>query len=152
VEQLINELNFTHWMWFVAALVFLGLEILVPGVLFLWLGIAATITGGIVFFMPDMSWEGQSVLFVILAIISVLAGRFYISNKGGIETDQGTLNRRGDALVGKNVIVTIAIKNGRGKVKVGDTLWTASGPDVDEGVEVNIKKVDGTLLIVEPVN
>ncbi|MCK5041176.1 MAG: NfeD family protein [Sphingomonadales bacterium] len=152
MEQLFNELNFTHWMWFIAALLFLGLEALAPGVVFLWLGIAAVVSGGVVFFMPDMTWEAQSVLFVILSVISVFSGRYYLSKKGGIETDQSHLNRRGDALVGKNVVVSIAIKNGKGKVKVGDTLWSASGPDADEGVEVHITKVDGTLLIVEPIN
>lgn len=150
MEQLINEMNFTHWMWFVAALVFLGLEALIPGVIFLWLGIAAGVMGGVVFFMPDMTWETQTVWFAILSLISLFSGRHYIKQKGGIETDQNTLNRRGDALVGKTVIVSVAFKNGQGKVKVGDTLWSASGPDVEKGTEVVIKDVDGTMLMVEP--
>lgn len=66
-----------------------------------------------------------------------------------LKTDQPELNRRGAQLVGMIVRVEEAIEHGRGKVRVGDTLWTAEGPDAPAGTEVRITSAQGTLLRVE---
>jgi membrane protein implicated in regulation of membrane protease activity len=41
------------------------------------------------------------------------------------------------------------IVNGRGKVRIDDTLWTVSGSDRGKGEWVKVTAVDGTRLIVE---
>jgi len=151
MENFFSELSFTHWTWFIAALVFLGLEILLPGVVFLWMGLAAVVLGGVVFFMPDITWEWQLINFGVLSIISVLAGRRFIRKQGDIPSEDETLNRRGDALVGTMVRVATEITDGRGKVKVGDTLWSARGPDMAEGSMARIEGLDGNTLIVVPI-
>ena len=43
MEQLFPFLG--NWVWFVAAGIFLLLELLSPGVFFIWLGVAAALTG-----------------------------------------------------------------------------------------------------------
>lgn len=149
MENFLNELNFTHWMWFVSMILFLGLEALLPGVIFLWLGIAASVLGFIVLALPEMTWEAQLVWFSVLSVISVFSGRYYLKRKGGITTEAHFLNRRGDALVGRTVTVSTPIKNGMGKVKVGDTQWTAEGADAKSGEQVIVTKVDGATLYVE---
>lgn len=68
-----------------------------------------------------------------------------------LKSDQPDLNRRGAQFVGLTVRVEEAIEHGRGKVRVGDTLWTAEGPDAPAGAEVRITAAQGTLLRVEPV-
>ncbi len=47
------------------------------------------------------------------------------------------------------VRVEEAIEHGRGKVRVGDTLWTAEGPDAPAGAQVRVASAQGTLLRVE---
>jgi len=145
----LNELNFTYWMWFVAMLVLLGLEMFAPGIVFLWLGIAAGIVGAYVYFDPLMTWESQLVLFAVLSIFSVLGGRHFVKTRG-IETEDNNLNRRGEALIGRTVMVAIEMKNGSGKVKVGDTLWSAEGPDMPEGTEAKVDAVRGIVLVISP--
>lgn len=66
-----------------------------------------------------------------------------------LKSDQPDLNRRGAQFVGLTVCVEEAIEHGRGKVRVGDTLWTAEGPDAPAGAEVRITAAQGTLLQVE---
>lgn len=66
-----------------------------------------------------------------------------------LRTDQPDLNRRPDQLVGRSVVVEEAIVHGRGKVRVGDTLWLVQGPDAPAGAEMRVTAADGVLLRVE---
>ena len=47
-------------------------------------------------------------------------------------------------------MVAEAIENGRGTVKIGDTLWRAEGPDAAQGARVKVTGTDGATLMVEP--
>ena len=40
------------------------------------------------------------------------------------------------------------INRGRGKVQVGDTVWTAEGPDMPAGARAKVTGVNGTVLVV----
>ena len=42
-----------------------------------------------------------------------------------------------------------AIDGGSGRVKVGDSVWTANGPDTPAGARVRIIGISGTKLKVE---
>ena len=67
------------------------------------------------------------------------------------KSDQPNLNRPAAQLVGRVLILAEAIEGGRGKVRVGDTLWPAEGPDAPEGAEVRVTAANGTVLVVERV-
>lgn len=149
MEKMLSDLNFTHWMWFVAMFIFLLLEMMAPGIVFLWLGIAAGVTGVLVLLFSDISWEMQTVIFTALSFLSVFMGRRYIKRTGDIPSDNEMLNKRGEAMIGRKVTVAIAIEDGRGKVKVGDSMWTAVGTDTPIGEMVTITAVNGTELTVE---
>jgi membrane protein implicated in regulation of membrane protease activity len=45
-------------------------------------------------------------------------------------------------------IVCEAIRNGEGKVRLGDGVWLAAGPDMPEGTPVVVDGVHGTKLHV----
>ncbi|MCJ9428875.1 NfeD family protein [Kordiimonas marina] len=152
MHHLLSDLEFTHWTWMIALAVFLGLEMAMPGIVFLWLAIASGVMAAVVFILPDMSWEWQMVWFSILSVISVFMGRQFIRKHGEIPSENENLNRRSAALVGRTVKVASAIQDGRGKVKVGDSLWTALGPDAAEGTKVVIKSATSTELHVEPAS
>ncbi len=143
-----------HWHWWIAAVLMFLLEMALPGVFFLWLGLAAAITGVLVF-AADLAgalpgWEVQAVVFAVLSVVSLT---FAWKRRGRIVVaeDHATLNRRGEELVGRVVVVAVAIANGEGRVKVGDGLWLARGADQPVGAQVKIVGVDGTTLLVEPV-
>lgn len=143
-------LSFTHWTWLTIAIGLLILEALAPGVVFVWLAIAAGIVGVLLLIIP-MSWEFQIVLFGVLAIASVLAGRRYVSQRP-IESEDETLNRRGQQYIGHVYDVVVPIRNGVGKIKVGDTLWRAEGADADEGAKVRVTASENTSLVVEAID
>lgn len=64
-------------------------------------------------------------------------------------SDQPDLNRPGAQLIGRTLVVAEAIESGRGKVRVGDTLWSAEGPDTPAGGEVRVTAARATVLVVE---
>ena len=66
-------------------------------------------------------------------------------------TDQPDLNRRSMQLLGRVATVEEAIDCGRGRVRIGDTLWMAEGPDMPAGAEVRITAANGSVLKVERV-
>jgi inner membrane protein len=84
----------------------------------------------------------------VLLIADVLID-FVWAHPSVLPTDQPNLNRRGEQLVGLVVRVEEAIEHGRGKVRVGDTLWSVEGPDAPAGAQVRIVSAHGTLLCVE---
>ena len=65
-------------------------------------------------------------------------------------SDQPDLNRPAEQLVGRVLVVAEAIEGGRGKLRVGDTLWPAEGPDMPVGSEARVVGARATILIVEP--
>ena len=67
-----------------------------------------------------------------------------------LESSEPVLNRRHDQLVGRTVVVGEAIRRGRGKVRVGDTLWPAEGPDTPAGEDVQVTATRGMVLVVGP--
>lgn len=138
-----------HW-WWVGAGALLGiLEILLPGIFLIWIAVAAWVTAIIVAAAPPMALAVQLVIFVILAFVTVFLGRRYYA-RNPVESADPLLNTRAARLVGQIVTVESAIENGKGRVRVGDGVWNAKGPDAPSGASVQIVAAEGTCLIVEP--
>ena len=139
--------NLGAWNWVIAAVVLFVLELIVPGVHFLWFGLAAIVVG-IISVVSGIAWQWQVIVFAILAVLMVFLMRRY-ANSAGMRSDTPDLNVRGAQYIGRIVVVTQAISQGRGKVRVGDTVWHAEGEDVPTGTRVKVVGVDGTALVVE---
>jgi inner membrane protein len=137
------------WSWLILALMLLGLEFFVPGVHFIWFGFAALIVAVLEFATGGMPWGAQLIAFAAVASVFVYALRGYAS-PARIKSDEPDLNSRGQQYIGRTVRVEDGIEGGRGKVRVGDTLWSACGPDVPAGAAVTVTGVDGIVLIVTP--
>jgi membrane protein implicated in regulation of membrane protease activity len=73
--------------------------------------------------------------------------RWYKANP--VESADPLLNDRAARLIGETVLVVEPIIGGEGRVKVGDGVWTARGPDSAAGVRVRIASVKGAVLHVE---
>ena len=50
--------------------------------------------------------------------------------------------------VGKRGVLATAIVAGRGSVKLGDTVWPVTGPDMPAGTTVTVTGTDGMTLTV----
>jgi hypothetical protein len=76
ISALASELG--PWSWWIIGLVFLGLEILIPGVFLLWIGLAALVVGALSFMFWDMaawSWQVQVLIFAVLSLVFAMIGR-----------------------------------------------------------------------------
>ncbi len=140
--------NLHFWHWWVFAIVLFILEMLSPGVFLMWIGFAAVITGAILLVLPDIAWQTQFIIFAVAGILSVIAGRMWFQ-RNPIATDQPALNERSNDLIGNIYEVQQAIKNGEGRIKVGESTWKAIGPDCPAGSKVRVISVNGAIAKVE---
>lgn len=144
----IDDVQFWHWL---AVGGILGaLEILVPGFVLIWLGLAAILVGLLLLVWHDMPFAYQLLAYAGFSVLSVVVW-FYWLRSSPVESDKPSLNRRAEQLIGRRAPVVDAIVNGRGRIKLGDGTWAVAGPDLPAGHMVEIKSADGTLLHVEAV-
>jgi len=146
--ELFTELN--SWHWGIIAVVLIILEMFAPGAFMLWLGVAAAVVGIIMAIFPDISWEIQFLIFAILSVASIYAGRVYM-RKHPATSDQPTLNQRGAQYVNRVFTLEEPVINGQGKIKVDDSTWKIEGMDCESGSQVRVTGVDGVVLKVEHV-
>lgn len=144
--------GFGAWNWFILGAVLLAVEILTPGVYLLWLGVAAIITGLLSFLLGDVTiwtWQAQVLAFLLLSIVCVLIGRRVFPATGTGDTDEPLLNQRERQLVGRTAVLEDPIREGQGRIRLGDTLWRVTGPDLPAGARVKVIEAEGGRLTVE---
>jgi inner membrane protein len=136
-----------HWWWLIfAALLGIG-EVIVPGVFLIWVALAAAITGLVALVLP-VPIPVQILVFAALCIVATWGGRrWYLDNP--IASADPNLNNRTARLIGETVTVADAIEGGEGRVKVGDSVWTARGPDAPSGARVRVVRAEAAILWVE---
>lgn len=139
----------TPWHWLTAGVLLCAIELFAPTTFLLWPGAAAILTGLLAFLLPSVGWQLQVAVFAILAVATTLAGRVFFKRDG--KSDQPSLNRRGDTLIGRQVALSEAIVNGAGAVIVNNTRWRVIGPDLPAGVQIKVVSLEGASLSVEAV-
>lgn len=137
-----------QWLWLTAGILLLAAETTAPGVFLFWIGLAAMATGLALFVVP-LAFMPQLVLFAVLALAAVVAGRFLQVRSRDAASDAPFLNERGRSLLGKSFPLESPIVNGAGSVRIGDTVWRVAGADAPAGARVTVKGVDGGTLLVE---
>jgi inner membrane protein len=135
------------WNWLIAGLVLMALELLVPGVFLLWLGLAALLVGVISLF-ADWVWQVQVIAFAAFSLAAVPLWR-RLASQSASNPDSQFLNRRSDALVGRVFTLDKPITDGSGTVRIDDTVWRVRGPDSPAGSRIKIVRADGASLVVE---
>ena len=135
------------WVWWVIAGILLILELMAPGVFFIWLAIAAGLTG-LADSMLNLPWQAEALLFSAAALVSVLAGRAVLKRRGNADSDHPHLNQRQRSFVGRSFTLKEPIRDGRGKLIIDDTVWEILGPDAPAGAHVKVTGTDGMRLMV----
>jgi len=139
---------FGPWTWFIIAVALFLLELFVPGVFFIWLGVAAVATGFIDLVIP-MNWQMELVVFAVLFLAFLVIGRPIVMKRINQDTDQPNLNNRNQAFIGKRYKLDEPLESGRGTLTINDTQWRIRGNDCPAGSWVTITAVDGLELLVE---
>jgi membrane protein implicated in regulation of membrane protease activity len=136
------------WFWLIGGVVLLIAEVIAPGFFLVFIG-AAAMAAGLFTLLFGLGVAAQLTLFVIYALIAVMIGRKVYANAAVDSTDP-LLNDRSARLIGKSVTVIQAVDEHSGRVRVGDSEWSARGGPGSAGERVRITGVEGNCLIVEP--
>ncbi len=139
--------NLAVWDWLAFAVLLLIVEVFGTAGYFLWFGTAAAIVGLLLLAFPELSWAWQFTGFALLSLATALIWWRRLRKQPAVAP---RLNRRGSELLGGEYLLHEAISAGRGKIKVGDSYWLVSGPDLAVGQRVKVVGQDGTVLKVEP--
>lgn len=135
------------WLWLIGGVLLLIMEVIAPGFFLVFIG-AAAIATGLFTVLFDLGSASQFALFALYAIIAVMLGRRFYANRTADSADP-LLNDRAGRLVGRVVTVVEAVDDQSGRVRVGDSDWSARGGPADVGTRVRITGVDGNCLKVE---
>ncbi|MGC1710945.1 MAG: NfeD family protein [Methyloceanibacter sp.] len=136
------------WNWMILAAILFVLEITAPGIFFMWFGLAAVATG-LLAFGSGIGWQWQLVWFCLLSVTFVVLAWKYL-RKYPLESEHPLLNERAVKHIGEQHALIDPIVNGRGSVKIGDSVWRVTGPELPLGAQVRVIGADGTLLKVVP--
>jgi membrane protein implicated in regulation of membrane protease activity len=135
------------WLWLIGGVLLLILEVIAPGFFLVFIG-AAAIATGLFTVLFGLGTAAELALFALYAVIAVMVGRKFYANRTDDSTDP-LLNDRVGRLVGKSVTVVAAVDEHGGRVRVGDSEWSARGGPAQIGERVRITGVDGNCLKVE---
>jgi membrane protein implicated in regulation of membrane protease activity len=136
------------WLWMIGGVLLLIAELIAPGFSLIFIGAAAIATGLLALLLP-LPIALQLALFAVLALLSVRVGgrRFYASRYDYSSSPE--LNDPERRLLGRIVIVSQPVDSHGGRVRLGDSEWSARGGPAAVGERVRIVDIDGNCLKVE---
>ena len=143
--------QFVFWHWWALGLLLLIVELVAPGMFFIWMAEGAFVVGAVAWAAPGLAFEYQLMLFSVLSIAGIAAFRRYLA-KHPIATDRPLLNRRSAQYIGRVFTLEHPIVDGRGKVRVDDSTWRVEGEDCGPGSRVRVTAAEGVVLRVERVD
>ena len=137
---------YNPWSWLAVGLLVCLAEMLLPGAFLLWIGTAAMLTGALLYaaslFDVSMSFEAVLLAFGALAVVSMLIGRSVYGSLSRAGTP-AFLNRPAEGLVGQVFVLDAAIVDGKGRIRVNDSVWSVRGGDAEAGAKVRVTGVEG---------
>jgi len=136
------------WLWMIGGVLLLIAEIIAPGFFLVFIG-GAAIAAGLFTLLFGLGLAGQLSLFAVYAVIAVMIGRKFYAN-AAVDAGDPLLNDRAAQLVGRSVTVIESVDEHSGRVRVGDSEWSARGGPGSAGERVRITGVEGNCLLVEP--
>lgn len=146
--ELLDSIN--HWHWLAFGLALLALELLGTAGYFLWLGLSALIVGALLTFIP-MSWQLQWVSFGAFSLATTWLWwrKQFKKDKQGDASRE--LNQKSKQLIGQTIRLEEDFPVGKGRIKVGDTTWSAQSESfITAGELAQITQVKGIILTIEP--
>lgn len=136
------------WIWLVAAVIFLIIELATPTLIFVCF-VAGSVGGGLYsFFFPE-SYYAQIGIFVVVSIVLLPMMRKFAKK---ISTED-SLKSNVDALIGKIGLVTKTIDPDLGgQIRIEGEVWIAgANEEIVENEKVEVVSVTGTKLYVKKI-
>ena len=145
--ELLDSINYWHWL--ALGLLLLAAELLGAAGYLLWLGLSALLVGTLLALVP-LSWQLQWTSFGSFSLITTwLWWRRQLTHDKQSD-EQRDLNQKQKQLVGQVIKLDEDFPAGKGRIKVGDTTWTAKSETLlTAGTVVKVIAVDGIILTIE---
>jgi membrane protein implicated in regulation of membrane protease activity len=133
-------------VWFIAGIVMMLLEFLIPGFVIFFFGVGAILTALFTWSGAIESTSLQFIVFIVTSILSLVLlrnkGRKYFRGNVSEAEEEGMLS---DDIIGEKVIVSEEINPAKltGKVELHGTMWNAVSDNViaaGELVEITGRK------------
>lgn len=122
-----------NWIWFIAGIILILAEFVIPGFVICFFGGGALIVGGVLWLFPALTFAWQLLLFAIIGVLLLIGCRRFMpdifrGSESGADSDIDN-----DGIAGENCVCSEAIAPGiPGKVDFRGSLWSASA---DENIE-----------------
>ena len=137
------------WLWLIGGVILLIAEVIAPGFFLIFIGAAAVATG-LLTLLVGFPAALQLAVFAALAFLTVrIGGRHFYASRYDY-TSHPELNDPAQRLLGRIVTVSQPVDSNGGRVRVGDSEWSARGGPAAVGDRVRIVDIDGNCLKVEP--
>lgn len=142
------------WAWLFTGIVLLILEVMTPGLVFIFFGLAAILMAAIVALWPALPSVWQTVLFALLSVVFVVVLRRTFKRVFTGKKSMGVNNGLGDDFVGHRAVVTDAVDGTMpGRVSFNGTSWSAiSDQPIASGTAVEIISKNNLTLTVRQVS
>jgi len=138
-------------IWFIIGLIFLVLELILPGFVVFFFGLGAWVTS-LVCLIANPGTNLQMIIFALTSVITLVVFRRMLRKKIFTSNDINSISVDDEFTGKEGVAITAILKGTKGKVEFRGTLWSAtSEKDVAAGDTVLIIKRDNINLIVEPI-
>lgn len=156
MESFLTFWPLSAWHWLALGLILLCIEMVAGTFDLLWVAIAAGLTSAFTAFAPEAvtAWQGQLIFFAIASTALFFVGRTLFRNMHENIEEHPTLNKRMAGTVGKRGTVSQDFVDGQGRVKIGDTVWTASsvdGSDLKTGSGIQVEATEGNTVKVRSI-
>jgi membrane protein implicated in regulation of membrane protease activity len=114
------------YMWAILGIALLLIELFLPGVYALWIGIAALFTAVIAFAVPSLDvW--LLLVFAVATVLSAVGGsRIYAR----LSTSTPTINDMQNQLIGKHGVCIAVGENNQIRIRVNGIEWAAIADDI----------------------
>ena len=137
------------WLCVLAGVVLIGVEIIAPGFVVIWLGLAALVTA-LPVFLGAPAWVDLVVFGGTLLLFTTVGRRLAITK---VFRGARAARTNAEAVIGETGVVLEKVDPilGTGKVRVGGEVWTATsdeGQAIDQSESVIVRGLKGVRLVV----
>jgi len=135
--------EYLYLMWFIAGVILIFAEIILPGFVVVWFGIGAVAAG--VAALLGAGHALQIVVFFVVSIGSLIPAKLFLKKR-----EKEGLRVGAERLIGMSGRVTKPIAPGEfGEIKTEGEIWIASaGEEIKPGEWVTIELLEGAHLVV----
>jgi membrane protein implicated in regulation of membrane protease activity len=140
-----------EWLWLYTGVLLMLAELLAPGFVIFFFGLAAASVAGIKFIFPSMSMACQIALFSVFSVIYLTALRKWFYKL--FKIDSSSINATPSDFAGRLAEVTQRIEPSLpGRVLLGDSEWCAEADAVIlPGEKVRVVNQKNLTLTVEKI-